>query len=207
MVRQGVTRCGVLLLLLDGSYAWHATSVRPTALVPSCSQRAATSVPMMAINPSDFQEFAVYDLEMEEKMSALEAEIVSLREAKAVVEAQLETKAQEVAKFVESVEGELNEARQSVKTLTSEVTMVKAELAEQLQEPGLVATQIPADKTWGIVYVWWQHAAACGAVGQAPRTAVSACSVARVMKAMILPACSHPKPCRHKPWGIVYVCW
>ena len=129
-----MTRCGVLLLLLDGSYAWHATSVRPTALVPSCSQRAATSVPMMAINPSDFQEFAVYDLEMEEKMSALEAEIVSLREAKAVVEAQLETKAQEVAKFVESVEGELNEARQSVKTLTSEVTMVKAELAERTEE-------------------------------------------------------------------------
>ena len=133
----------LLLLLLDGSCAWHATATRPAALVPLRGLRAATTLPM-AINPELFQELAFYDLAMEERVSALEAECTSLREAKAAVEAQLETKTQEVTKFVASVEQELNEARQSVKTLTSEVTAVKADLAERTEEVANLSVHLEA---------------------------------------------------------------
>ena len=46
---------------------------------------------------------------------ALTAEVASLQEAKAEMEAQLESKSKEVATFVDSVESELKEARERVK--------------------------------------------------------------------------------------------
>jgi chromosome segregation ATPase len=84
----------------------------------------------------------------EEMRQELKTEVASLTEAKAAVEeakaavesekaaaeAQLESKSKEVATFVDTVEKELNEAREQVKTLSADLTSVKAELAERTTE-------------------------------------------------------------------------
>lgn len=80
----------------------------------------------------------------EEVRKGLTAEVATLTAAKQAIESQLETKTQEVAKFVEGVESELGEARTQVKALTTELAEVKAELAERTTEVNTLNTHLEA---------------------------------------------------------------
>ena len=88
-----------------------------------------------AAQSRDLVSMAQADLQKQDQMrKELKAEVAALTEAKAEVEAQLATKSEEVAKFVEGVEAELKESRERVKTLSAELEAVKADLAERTTE-------------------------------------------------------------------------
>ena len=70
----------------------------------------------------------------------------TLAEDKAKVEAQLKTKTKEVEKFVDAFEKELNDARASVKKLTAEMAVVKAELGERTNEVATLNLHLEAHK-------------------------------------------------------------
>ena len=85
------------------------------------------------------------DLAKQDQMrKELKEQVAALEKAKADVEAQLQTKTDEVAKFVAGVETELTDARKSVKELTVEKMKLKSELDERTTEVGALNTHLEA---------------------------------------------------------------
>ena len=85
------------------------------------------------------------DLAKQDQMrKELKEQVAALEKAKADVEAQLQTKTDEVAKFVAGVETELTDARKSVKELTTEKMKLKSELDERTTEVGALNTHLEA---------------------------------------------------------------
>ena len=134
--RDSSTIALVVAALLQGSYAWHATAMA------GISSRAALQYSGNTVAMVDSSSTLT---------ETLKAEVASLAEAKAQVEAQLKEKTEQVERFVEAVESELNEARNDVKKaradvlkLMKELSALKADLEERTTEANTLNLHLEA---------------------------------------------------------------
>ena len=97
--------------------------------------RSVASVSM--VDATTLMEVAVYDSAMEAQANELKAEIESLKQA-------LEAKGDEVKKFADSVEGELQNARKTAEAGANKVVELEAQLKERTDEVDLLNTHLEA---------------------------------------------------------------
>ena len=115
-----------LHIVLQGAFALLATPrLSGAPMLPSCARTGSLS---LAVDPSVLQAVSVYDSEMEQTLLSLRDEIAALdarattaETAASEAKAALDAKADEITKFVESVESELNSAREDIQRLTAEL--------------------------------------------------------------------------------------
>ena len=153
--------------LVDGTRAWHLAARCPSRSAvrmvdPAILREVAVYDSTMEAKVSDLEARlasadvnaqqnrdlvgkAQADLAKQDQMrKELKEQVAALEKAKADVEAQLQTKTDEVAKFVAGVETELTDARKSVKELTTEKMKLKSELDERTTEVGALNTHLEA---------------------------------------------------------------
>ena len=123
----------MMISLLLACAAVTSDAFRVAMPIRSSRGRAVISVAMLT-----------EDATIQQQLDEMTTRAESAEAAKVDLAAQLETKAEEIAKFVESVETELNEARAKVQSLTSELSAVKAELAERTVDVDNLNTHLEA---------------------------------------------------------------